>query len=1410
MPETFLGIDTGSVAISMVQLDHDGSVINSGYRFHKGRITETLLEMETGFDLSSVRAVAHVSGNRIFSKKVPYHDSLTSIIEAAQHFYELPGALLYIGAARFHLINFDREGNYMNTVTNTSCAAGTGSFLDQQSGRLKLMGIEQLCEIANRNREEIPGIASRCAVFAKTDLIHAQQAGYSLEAICDSLCQGLARNIADTLFSDASIREPIVFAGGVSLNPVVRRHLEDLLQTTFEVHPHSNFFGAIGAALQAIRDKVNSSPAGLGSLSDIIECDLKKKEYFHSPLQLSLSYYPDFNSGDSEIFTSVYVSHHSDVQVDIYEPVEPGKSISGYLGTDIGSTSTKAMLMSQSKQPIAGFYTYTNGQPVKAMQAIFEAIDNFLSRRTINFQVLGMGTTGSGRKFIGKITGADIILDEITSHARAAYELNPETDTIIEIGGQDSKFTLMRDGNVIFSEMNSVCAAGTGSFIEELSAKLSVSLEEYSGRSENSPAPLSSDRCTVFMERDINNYLSSGFSVDECLASILHSVRENYLRKVATEGAIGENVCFQGATAKNKALVAAFEARLEKEIFVSRYCHLTGAFGVALHLADEKVMNSTFRGFGLYSEEIPVETEICTLCNNRCKIRLTTLSGEKIAYGFLCGRDYDTRAYVERNSSGFDLIKERRKLFAEIPGQGKGDSPIIGIPAALHLIEEVTLWRSFFHRLGFRTVTSEGIKNAVRKGKRLAGAEFCAPVDAMYGHVEWLADRCDHIFLPVYLESNEKDDNKDRLYCYYTQYISSVASLMREKEIYRKSIVPLLNNGKSHDSQAKELHKYLRRISPEPLSLALVNAAWQESMSEYRTKKLRLKEAFARETDGSPDISIVLLGRPYLILDPSMNKGIPDIFQGMGYKTFYQDMVPISAGGVEEIDYLLRVFPWYFAVRILEAAGATAGIKNVYPVFITAFKCAPDSFVIEYFKKILEKHHKPYLILQTDDHDSSVGYETRIEAAIRSFKNHSALDQPPIPLQTAIITPPLKSLDNSKTLLFPNWDPLTSPLLVANLQRAGINAKLLESSDLTIRKSMAHNTGQCLPLNIITQDYIDYIEKYDLDPGKTMLWITETRLSCNIRLYPYYIKTILDSYGKGFENSAIYSGELSHLEISVNTTYHAYFAYMFGGMLRRLGCNVRPYEVEKGRTDSVTEKSLQILIRAFKGNYALEKAGVEINELFDAIEIVPGNRPKVAIFGDFYVRDNDVMNQGLITTIEDAGGEVINTPYNDYTKLAAENAIRRRIARGHNLEALGFRAFLSGLMMLEKRYYKPFEKRLGKIHEFSVRKIEKNLSKFNIKPFHSGESYDNLLKIFYLLEKYPDVSLFVQTNPGFCCPSLITEAIKSDIQRITKVPIVTITYDGTSESKNGLVIPYIKLLKRKEPVPEELTPYQGN
>jgi predicted nucleotide-binding protein (sugar kinase/HSP70/actin superfamily) len=505
-----------------------------------------------------------------------------------------------------------------------------------------------------------------------------------------------------------------------------------------------------------------------------------------------------------------------------------------------------------------------------------------------------------------------------------------------------------------------------------------------------------------------------------------------------------------------------------------------------------------------------------------------------------------------------------------------------------------------------------------------------------------------------------------------------------------------------------------------------------------------------------------------------------------------------------DIDYLLKVFPWYYAANILEAAKISAITKNLYPVLITAFKCAPDSFLIDYFKKIMDAHQKPYLILQIDEHDSNVGYETRIEAGIRSFRNHAAMDHQKVKTVLPIIAPPEKSVWAKKTIIFPNWDQLVAPMLVANLRKEGLDAKLLEPDDEITMKSMVHNTGQCLPINIITQEFIEYIKKNNLDPAETMLWMVETKLTCNIRLYPYFIKNLLDKYGGGMEKAIVYSGDITHLDISLNACLNAYLIYMIGGLIRRIGCKIRPYEVTKGDTDKAIAESIKIMTKAFLGRASIEKSIVQALTLFDTIKYNPVQRPKVAIFGDLYVRDNDVLNQDLIHVIEDAGGEVMTTPYHEYARLTAQNGLRRRVARGENLEALGLKAMLSGIQILDKTYYRHFKKYLGNSPAIHTSKYEKKLELFNIKPLHSGESYENILKIFFLLDNYPDISLFIQTNPAFCCPSLITEAMKNQIQRITGVPVVTITYDGTSDFKNDIIVPYLKLASKHEPVKTEM------
>ncbi|MGW8315887.1 MAG: acyl-CoA dehydratase activase, partial [Bacteroidales bacterium] len=631
--ELILGVDVGSVSISLVAIDRKGRLVDQAYTLHRGNFRNALKPLLERYAKDRVAGIATPSGMAHFREVVHSYHLQVALMKATSFLELNPRSILHVGAERFFLIELDEEGGYLQTSQSSSCAAGTGSFLDQQALRLKLTDTHSLSEMALQNRGPVPDIAARCSVFAKTDLIHAQQKGYGLEAICDSLCRGLADNIADTLFNKTIPESPVVMTGGVSRNQAVVRHLQRNIGKEIVLHPRSHLFPALGAAYLLFEEGCFSKVSGAADLGDII-APRPEKHYFFEPLTLPEGVDRGTQPVEQYRYGPVLSTHTVEVQVDLFRKPESGTR-KFHLGIDVGSTSTKAVWTDPDGNPVAGFYTYTSGQPLKAVQALFEAMEHLAGRSDMTPEILSCGTTGSGRKFIGSILRADLDVDEITAHARAAFALNPETDTIIEIGGQDAKFTQMKDGVVTFSHMNTVCAAGTGSFLEELSGRLGVSLEAFEQLAVNRPAPLASDRCTVFMERDINQLLSNGYSVEEVLATMIHSVRENYLKKVASEAHIGDHICFQGATARNRALVAAFEQRLQKPVYVSSLCHLTGALGTALILREEYTGSTMFRGLDLYKKSIPVRTEICDLCRNRCAISIASVNGDEQAYGFL-------------------------------------------------------------------------------------------------------------------------------------------------------------------------------------------------------------------------------------------------------------------------------------------------------------------------------------------------------------------------------------------------------------------------------------------------------------------------------------------------------------------------------------------------------------------------------------------------------------------------------------------------------------------------------------------------------------------------------------------------------------------------------------------------------
>lgn len=1435
-----LGIDIGSTSLAAVLINPEGAISFRHCAPHGGDIPRALAVLDSALDDALEGALEGAPTARAQGCAVTgplargighdlYVDSRVACIRSARERYPGVRAVLLVGGEHFSLIRFDREGSYRSVKTNTSCAAGTGGFLDQQAGRLSMEDSAELSATALANTDPVPLVATRCAVFAKTDLIHAQQEGYSLSAISTGLCRGVARNLADTLFKGEEVEGPVLMTGGVSRNAAVVREIRDLLPVELIVDEEGPCQGAIGAALSLQAKMVGSSLlTPVFRVADLYGESEPDRDDLFPPLELTLSEYPDFSSWQSW--------EEEGVEVDLYRPWDSGQD--AYLGIDIGSTSTKAVLTTLEGEMLGGFYTRTAGRPLQAVQALFRAIEGAAHRVGAELAIHGSATTGSGRKFIGGIINADEVLDEISAHARAAVELDPEVDTIIEIGGQDSKFTTLRKGRVTSSVMNTVCAAGTGSFIEEQARRLGVSIREYADRTDGVRAPRVNDRCTVFMDRDINHLLATGYTVPEVLAAALHAVRENYLNRVAVEKRIGRVVFFQGATARNRSLVAAFEQKLGRPILVSPFCHLTGALGAALTLLDRRVLSDSFAGLDLWKREIPIRREICDLCTNHCKLTVAELEGRSVAFGFLCGRDYGTEQFVARNVSGFDLLREgralTRRLLAEAPGPtGKSEAatgdpaaagPVIGLPDSLYLAQDIPFWQTFFRQLGIRTRTSASLKDPIRRGRFLTGAEFCAPLTALHGHAAALLEQADYLFLPVYLEQKPERSGALRKYCYYTQFAPPmIAQGLQNKEVEGRIISPLVGSRYSRFHLVGELHRALSVLGEGAPRFHQIAFALDAAQRLRDTREEQLRELFLRHStvhSRGDGLDVVLLGRPYTVLSPGMNKGIPDIFGALGVRVFYQDMLPRREGDTEAIEALLREINWEFGAAILEAAEITARTPGLYPVMLTSFKCGPDSFITEYARRILDAHDKPYLLLELDEHDSSVGYETRIEAALRAFRTHreeetgreeatqreeatgrrvaalrggrAGASAPPVRYD-GINPRYLRVLDRERTLVIPRWDDYTIPLIAAILQGQGYRTIVMEETDATIRRGLRWNNGQCIPMNAVAEGFVETVRNHGLDPGETTLWIPSAEFSCNIKLFPHHIQETLHQYGQGFEEARVYLGHLTHIDISPLVTAQAYLAHMFSGLIRRIACRIRPYELNRGETDRAVEESLEILKAVFRGERPNRSATVA--EIMDRFEAIPydreAQRPKVALFGDIYVRENTVFNQDVIHYIEENGGEVVTMPFHEFTRMTVSVYFRRWMWEGKLGRLLALKPMMGALATMERWYYGHFERVLGEPAVAFRDDPAEILARFGVRLDHEGESQDNLLKTWYISRQHPDLALFVQLSPGFCCAALVTEAMSARIREVTGVPVLSITYDGTGGNRNEAILPYL-------------------
>ncbi len=1002
MESYYIGIDAGSVSVNAVVIDNKGELIfEYPYKRHFGGVEasvfEAVNELYNRFTFEKISALAF-TGNHgsIISDRIGGFYEFESIAQILGSVFLQPDVRTIISMGgqdtALYILKYS-GGNWEldDFNTNGPCASGTGSFIDQQAERLasSIYGKEDISEahitkiledfiILGLESKNPSRVACRCTVFTKSDMIHLQNKGEKLQDIIAGLHIGNASNYLSTIVSNRVLPKPIIFIGGLAANKLqvkaFRDHFPELI-----VPKHFTSVGALGVALQAKELNIVNRP-DLDELKSMTEKG--SFSFLAAPrLELIKTDFPADNQ------TKRLAKARGKIPV--------------FLGIDIGSTTTKYALIDQDREIIDKEYRQTMGKPIEVTQNLLSILKKRFGNR---LDIKGVATTGSGRMVVGDFLNADLIIDEITAHARGAVEIEPSIDTIFEIGGQDSKYISISNTHPLDFDMNKVCAAGTGSFLHELANKNNINIvEEFQNIALSSKNPIKlTERCTVFMESDLVSYSQKGGQKDDLIAGLCYAIVYNYLHRVVGNKKIGNSIMFLGGPSLNKAIVAAFEAVLGKSILIPKHREVLGGFGAAISVQesmekqDKKI--SAFRGLEeSINDKLDYKETICHAdpqCHNECKLKVYNFSGRKSIWGGECGR-YEIRGqYGEKKEDYFklrdtiweshlkglyydlgDLKKDQRKdsrAIFEIDGR-----PTVGMQRALYNHQIALFWASFFDKLGFRLVLTPKTNDRISKlGIESMTTETCYPVKVSHGHVKDLIGKTQYLFLPNIIDLPSKDEEKDSSYCPLVsgnEYMLRTALGLKDSEILNPTVHlkydPDLLSAELHEQIGKTLKVSLSEIKK---ALDIAFRRQQGFEDEMYNKGAEITSSLRNSQP-----MVVVTGRPYNLYDERLNLRVGQNLSKIGITA-----LPMDFFDIRDID--LSDFPnmyWSMGARVLKIAKLIKKNPNFFGLHLTNFSCGPDSFNEHFYKYIMGD--KPYLILELDEHTAVAGLMTRLEA----FKN---------------------------------------------------------------------------------------------------------------------------------------------------------------------------------------------------------------------------------------------------------------------------------------------------------------------------------------------------------------------------------------------------------------------------------------
>jgi predicted CoA-substrate-specific enzyme activase len=1185
-----VGVNIGAITLKAVALQGEGSFTR--VMTHQGRpmdaLRELLLEKEFGkaeyFGISGSRGhITEVAAiERALAERLGEFDAVASL-----------------GGESF-LVYFLTDGRIANVLSHNKCAAGSGEFFVQQITRMKL---DMEDAIDRSFIGKVVPLAGRCSVHCKSDITHKLNRNEaSPEDILHTLHDRMADKVISLLEKGQRRLDRALVIGGLSRNAAMLASLREKLPSTeFVVVPESLYFEAWGCALLTRDDPRYRSPK-------------------ISPQQVLDSAPPLGKYADR-------------VQVIAPQPRQAPTGGLLVLGLDAGSTTTKAVLIDPATRAVvSSHYTRTKSDPVAATRECLRA----MAVEAGNLRVGLVGTTGSARELIGAYLGTSHVYNEISAHAAGAAHFDPDVDTIFEIGGQDAKYILLRNGVPVDYAMNNACSAGTGSFLEESAqGDLGITVLEIAGAALSAAAPVQlKATCAAFINSDIRIAFQQGQSRENIVAGLVYAIASNYLTKVKGPRVVGKKVFLQGGVALNRAVGHAFAQSVDRTVVIPPDPELMGALGVAL-LALTRSQAAFDQATDLLALAAP-EMEspgrfTCKACGMHCTIDRFEVAGRRFPFGGRCSLYENVWKRNARVVEAPDLVGQRADMIFDThntPGEKQTNNsgkPRIGIPRALLTHSLYPLYSTFLSCLGFEVVLS-GLDP---RGELKSYSGFCFPAQTAHGAVLDLANQgVGLIFLPHVKRMPKPGPCHDSYLCPISQ-ASPFFLAAAFPELRVLSPVLDLSRGYECGPELEELFAKEFGIGREA-----VGQAWEAAKSAQRAAERAMQElgqkALERALqDGRP--AVLLAGRSYNAYAAEASQSIGRKLSSMGVAAIPADcLAPVGEGP----------FAWHFSNQILNAMALAKKHPNLFLVCISNFSCTVDAFT--HAEVAAGMGSKPYLLLEIDAHTADAGIQTRIEAFLDIVHHHHAAAV----VQGAPFTPcrigsnnqvvrtngeTVAMNDPRVTFYFPNFSEVHTQALGMAFRWAGLHTGEIAPLDRTqLERGLQYTSGrECLPLPLCIGQILGINESRR--PGEIAgFYMLKGGAPCVLDAYLGFLRRFIEEqrltdlflFAPTEENGRSARDRMTLAKNSAQTLIVADLVVEIENVLRVVGA--------AGSVDRLRQEWRRIVVAADSGARFHAELGGFVNAIAALRRVrEPRACPKVLVMGDFFTRFSPFFMDGV-------------------------------------------------------------------------------------------------------------------------------------------------------------------------------------